>query len=210
MWNEARAATQRLEDIAAFVADHSLSIDPAELEQRITARFFEHDDNPIRSALLEAIPDADLLRKAMQQTQYMHDLIVPFEQAEQLLDTLHRQFKLGVIANQPPGIPARLSALGWDRYFEVVAGSGDVGMSKPDPAIFHHALDEASIDANSCVYVGDRIDNDIAPAKALGFATIRFLAGYARTQVPRDATEDPDATVSQLADIPSLFGLSRS
>ena len=207
LWDEAQAAARRLEDIAAFVASHDINVDPLELETGIIARFAEHDNNPIRSALLEAVPDSDLLRQALQQTQYMHDLIEPYAQAEQLLDTLHLQFKLGVIANQPPGIPARLDALGWTQYFEVVAGSGDVGMSKPDPAIFHHALGEAQIDATECVYVGDRIDNDIAPAKALGFGTIRYLAGYARSQVPRDASEDPDATVSNLADIPTLFGL---
>jgi FMN phosphatase YigB (HAD superfamily) len=40
--------------------------------------------------------------------------------------------------------------------------------------------------------VGDRLDNDIRPAKQLGWQTIRALQGFAWVQVPRDADEEPD------------------
>ena len=53
--------------------------------------------------------------------------------------------------------------------------------------------------------VGDRIDYDIRPAKTLGWRTIRVLQGFARAQVPRNAAEEPDYAVENLAGISALF-----
>jgi FMN phosphatase YigB (HAD superfamily) len=44
--------------------------------------------------------------------------------------------------------------------------------------------------------VGDRIDNDIVPARLLGMRTIRFKCGRHAAQEPRSWTELPDATVT--------------
>ncbi|MBS0522088.1 MAG: HAD family hydrolase, partial [Proteobacteria bacterium] len=52
-----------------------------------------------------------------------------------------------------------------------------------------------------CIMVGDRIDNDIAPAKALGMATIRFRTGRHRRQKPRSPAETPDAEVTDVAEL---------
>ena len=46
--------------------------------------------------------------------------------------------------------------------------------------------------------VGDRIDNDIAPAKALGMAAILFRSGRHRRQRPRTSAEEPDAVVTDV------------
>src|SRR5207249_3433247 len=47
----------------------------------------------------------------------------------------------------------------------------EVGRSKPDPALFRHALRAARAGPAECLMVGDRLDNDVAPAVALGMAT---------------------------------------
>jgi len=52
-----------------------------------------------------------------------------------------------------------------------------------------------------CVLVGDRIDADIAPAKAAGMATIQFRSGRWRRQRPRSAAETPDAVVTDVAEL---------
>jgi len=52
-----------------------------------------------------------------------------------------------------------------------------------------------------CILVGDRIDADIAPAKATGMATIQFRSGRWRRQRPRSAAETPDAVVTDLAEL---------
>jgi beta-phosphoglucomutase-like phosphatase (HAD superfamily) len=52
-----------------------------------------------------------------------------------------------------------------------------------------------------CILVADRLDRDIAPAKELGMATIRFRTGRYRKQKPRSPAEFPDAEVTDMAEL---------
>jgi putative hydrolase of the HAD superfamily len=54
---------------------------------------------------------------------------------------------------------------------------------------------------SGCLFVGDRLDKDIAPAKAQGMATIQFRSGRWRKQRPRSDAETPDVVVT---DVPEL------
>ena len=54
---------------------------------------------------------------------------------------------------------------------------------------------------SACILVGDRLDKDIAPAKAAGMATVQFRSGRYRRQRPRTEAETPDAVVT---DVPEL------
>lgn len=60
---------------------------------------------------------------------------------------------------------------------------------------------EIEVLAATCLFVGDRLDTDIAPAKAKGMTTIQFRSGRWRRQRPRTAAETPDAVVT---DVPEL------
>ena len=104
-----------------------------------------------------------------------------------------------------PARAERLQAYGLSGYFEVCVSSGDIGMSKPDAAIFHLALEQAECAPGDAVMVGDRLDNDIRPANELGFRTVRILQGPGRLQQPREDGETPDATVADLDELAALF-----
>ncbi len=52
-----------------------------------------------------------------------------------------------------------------------------------------------------CVLVGDRLDRDIAPARAAGMATIQFRTGRWRKQRPRNEAETPDEVVTDVAEL---------
>lgn len=52
-----------------------------------------------------------------------------------------------------------------------------------------------------CILVGDRLDADIAPAKAAGMATIQFRSGRWRRQRPRSIAETPDAVVTDVGEL---------
>lgn len=56
---------------------------------------------------------------------------------------------------------------GWQDMFDVVVISGEVGMRKPEAAIFEHTLGELGLPAGSCVFVDDHQAN-IRAAAALG------------------------------------------
>jgi HAD-hyrolase-like len=49
--------------------------------------------------------------------------------------------------------------------------------------------------------IGDRLDNDIRPARLQGWKTMRVLQGFAKFQSPRDEFDEADATVAQLMEL---------
>ncbi len=51
------------------------------------------------------------------------------------------------------------------------------GIEKPNSEIFLRALARAGCSAEEACMIGDRPDNDIAPAKRLGMKTIRITQG---------------------------------
>ena len=130
----------------------------------------------------------------------------PFPDAAPTLEALkHRGFRLGVIANQEPGAKARLDAWGLGRFFSVIASSAELGVAKPNREIFLRALELAGCEPEHAVMVGDRLDNDIRPAKELGMTTIRVRKGLAVYMQPSCEAEIPDHTADCLADIPGLL-----
>jgi putative hydrolase of the HAD superfamily len=63
--------------------------------------------------------------------------------------------------------------------FVATAISGVVGVAKPDPGIFHAALDQVGVPAGACVHVGDNLDADVAGARAVGMTPV-LIDRYAR------------------------------
>ena len=62
--------------------------------------------------------------------------------------------------------------LGMAEYIEAVVTSVDAGHLKPHPAVFEMAMRVAKTPAERCVVIGNREENDIEPALALGMWTI--------------------------------------
>ena len=91
-------------------------------------------------------------------------------------------YKLGIIANQKPGTAERLESWGLHQYFDVIAASAELGYAKPDKEIFEKALELAGCTAEESVMVGDRLDNDMIPAKAIGMETVWIKNGLAQYQ----------------------------
>jgi putative hydrolase of the HAD superfamily len=73
---------------------------------------------------------------------------------------------------------------GWDRMFDVVVISGEVGMRKPEPEIFAHTLGLLGLTAPECVFVDD-LPHNIEAAVALGFVGIRHVS-YEETAAELD------------------------
>lgn len=112
-----------------------------------------------------------------------------------------RGMALGIVANQRERVRARLERAGIDGLFGHHGLSGVTGYSKPDPRAFLGAAQALGAAPAECIMVGDRIDNDIGPAKALGMAAIQLRGGRHRRQRPRHQAEEPDAVVT---DVPEL------
>lgn len=131
-----------------------------------------------------------------------HEVLYPG--VPEILETLSRKFKLGVIANQSEGTEARLESWGIRDHFSLVLASAEFGLSKPDPRIFGGAISRAGCAPEGVLMVGDRLDNDVGPARSQGCLTMRVLQGFSRYQTPRRANEIPDLTISSIRELPAI------
>lgn len=139
-----------------------------------------------------------------QSAKYNGNLEKPYDDAPLVLEKLGKKFRLGIIANQSGGLDERLRSFGLDRYFSVVISSADFGFSKPDKRLFLAALKKSGCAAHNAVFVGDRLDNDILPAKSLGFVTVRIKQGFAKNQVAPSKDWQPDYEVNSLSELLQL------
>jgi HAD superfamily hydrolase (TIGR01509 family) len=114
-------------------------------------------------------------------------------------------FRLGVLANQPASTQGELERAGIASLCDGVWLSGAVGMAKPDPAFFRLALEAWGLEAHRIAYVGDRPDNDVAPAKGLGMTATRLRRGPHARQVPRSEAERADLEAPDLAEAAGLL-----
>ncbi len=126
-----------------------------------------------------------------------------FELREGVGDVLRwlqgRGLRLGLAANQPARVLEELDRLGIGQYFSHREVSGHHGFRKPDVRLFLRACDDLGVAPEECIMVGDRIDNDIAPARLLGMRTVLFRTGRHIDQQPRSLEEVPHAEVRDIA-----------
>lgn len=131
---------------------------------------------------------------------------VPYPEAEAVLRTLkERGYRLGIIASQPLGSAQRLARFGLRDFFEVICASAEEGLDKPDPALYRRALTRAGCTPEEAVMIGDRTDNDVAPAKSLGMQTVLIRQGYGGHDTIHQEGEIPDATVDGLLELLEIF-----
>lgn len=120
------------------------------------------------------------------------------------LEKLSQNYQLGIIAHQSATVRALLEEWGVESYFQLIILSEEVGLSKPDSTIFKLALQKANTTANSIIYVGDRYDNDIVPAKSLGMRAVRILTGMGRFAV-EDMEWKSDWQLHSIQELTTIF-----
>ena len=125
--------------------------------------------------------------------------------AAEVLEALSKKYSLGVIANQSAGGEARMAERGIRKFFDTVVLSAEAGVAKPDPEIFRLALRLSGCKAENAAMIGDRVDNDIAPAKRLGMKTVWVRQGmFAEARFSR-LDEGADYIVYNLRELLGIF-----
>ena len=82
-------------------------------------------------------------------------------------------YRLAVMANQPLEAIPLMESLPVDLY----ATSAEWGVAKPDSAFFARVANEVGVAPSRIAYVGDRVDNDVLPAKAAGMLAVHLRRG---------------------------------
>ena len=125
---------------------------------------------------------------------------VVYHDVEACLRGLRRRgLKLGVISNSSPEHQRRkLAAAGLADSFDAVVISGELGVAKPDPAIFEHACAAIAVTPNEAMHVGDRLDTDALGATA---------AGMLGVWLDRQGIDAGERRVPVVSDLAALDGL---
>ncbi|HFR3539479.1 TPA: HAD family hydrolase [Streptococcus suis] len=127
-----------------------------------------------------------------------------YSEVREVLETLSKHYRLGIVANQSSSVRELLQEWRIESYFQFIILSEEVGLSKPNTTIFTLALQKANIPANRVVYVGDRYDNDILPAKSLGMWTVRILTGFGKHASENERLKS-DWVITSLQEITNIF-----
>ncbi|MCX6024430.1 MAG: HAD-IA family hydrolase [Chloroflexi bacterium] len=84
-------------------------------------------------------------------------------------------YLIGIAGNQPAQAESALRAV--EMPVDLIATSAAWGVEKPSPAFFARLIQEAGLPPHEIAYVGDRLDNDVLPAKAAGMLSIFIRRG---------------------------------
>ncbi|MCC2337348.1 HAD family hydrolase [Bacillus tropicus] len=97
-----------------------------------------------------------------------------FEDVLYTLQTLQqRGHSLGIMSNGDYEQQIeKLTALNILQYFKYIFTSSELGISKPDPEIFHKAVLQLNLEMKDCYYIGDRLETDAISSTAAGMQGI--------------------------------------
>ncbi len=111
---------------------------------------------------------------------------------------------VGVVGNQTVRAGTLLRGLNLPTDF--IATSDDWGVQKPSLEFFAKIVEAAGRPAEEIIYVGDRIDNDVAPAKQVGMRTAYVVRGP-WGWIHRNKKEIADLSDWQISDLNELAGI---
>jgi len=160
--------------------------------RRLTERF-----------LGDASRSHDVERVASKHWRYQSDDLYP--DVKPALEQLSKRYRLGVLANQPSSVRSALERDGIASFFQMWGVSEDLGLSKPDPRLFEHALSAAGSVPGRTAMVGDRLDYDMVPAGEAGIRTVWLLRGEAPDEPSEEQLRIPDAVIRELSELPGAL-----
>lgn len=148
----------------------------------------------------------DTVKKfGLENVRWVKELEKLYPESWEVLQALHDRYKLGIIANQSAGTAERLVQFGIRDYFDVVVASAEAGVAKPDKRIFELALSQAGCSVREACMVGDRLDNDIAPAAEMGMYTVWVRQSWFGRGNPDLVSFKPNVTVDRISEVTEIF-----
>lgn len=165
-----------------FAARHGVDLD----DERASAWFADHFEHYVAAWTLhdDALPALDALERSLPGVRF------------------------GLITNGDLAFQRRkVDAVGLDARVDHLIASGEVGIPKPDAAIFHTACDAFGVRPSEAAYVGDRLRTDAIGAARAGLTGV-WLNRRDAVPSPDDEEDARDAgvlTIRSLAELPALL-----
>ncbi|MGH9958206.1 MAG: haloacid dehalogenase type II, partial [Pyrinomonadaceae bacterium] len=130
----------------------------------------------------------------------------PFSDTVEALAALARRYRLAAISNTDDGLFAA-TAIRLQTHFDWVITAQQVGAYKPAQAMFKQALRRIGLPRDRILHVAESTFHDIAPARAMGIATVWVNRSQGRVAASRRTDAVPDLEVPDLKALAALAGV---
>jgi HAD superfamily hydrolase (TIGR01549 family) len=113
-------------------------------------------------------------------------------------------YRIGIAGNQPIEAERAIADMALDVDF--IASSAGLNVEKPAPQFFAKVATLAGTAPEQIAYVGDRIDNDVLPARNAGMIAVFLERGpWGRIHAKRDDVRFADIRIKALLEIPAAL-----
>ena len=217
-------ATERhpdLERLGDGVRVHADVFQPLVHRIHLDAGYGEWDQGFLRRAFAELLaryaePDDALAGEMFERyDEGWPDHVALFPDVLPVLEALAGRYRLGIVSNGlGPDQRAKVDRLGLASYIGALAVSGELGVLKPDPSIFLHALETLGVEAAHAIHVGDDLHADVGGAHAAGLTAGIWLnrspdrENEAARPPSGTAIDMPEAELRGLDELPALLGVA--
>jgi putative hydrolase of the HAD superfamily len=135
------------------------------------------------------------------------DLFRPQPGAVETLGWLReRGYRTALVTMCAPDTPALWHASAFEGSVDVLVFSSEVGLRKPDPAIYLAASDGMGVDPTECLYIGDGSNRELTGASLIGMTPVRIAdpaEDGAVLRTDRDEWEGPE--IRSVAEVRTLL-----
>lgn len=127
----------------------------------------------LKKAGIDASPDDALRVVEVFNEVYQPESVLMPGARETLEQLRHGDWVVGLLSNRRDPYHDELRALGIAEFFDFTLAAGEVGIWKPEPGVFHVALERAGhVPPEASVYIGDNYYADVKGARAAGMDVI--------------------------------------
>lgn len=151
-----------------------LGRDPDELATLWVEGRGRRESGPLRDYLLELGAEEDAAEElAALRLESTRPLLKPRPGTLETLAELRRRgYALGLITVCSEDVERLWEETPFADMFDAAVFSCSVGLRKPDPRIYHLALDELGVDPGEAIFVGDGANDELAGAERVGMRAV--------------------------------------
>jgi putative hydrolase of the HAD superfamily len=115
-----------------------------------------------------------------------------------------RNLRLALVTNGNSEMQrGKIQKFGLAPLFDNILIEGEFGSGKPDESVFRHTLEKLNVSPADAWMVGDDLERDIAPCRALGIYTL--WVDRRGNGLSDDGKVCPDAIIRNITEIPALL-----
>lgn len=125
--------------------------------------------------------------------------------AREVLEYLRPRYRMYILSNGFTELQSRkMQSAGIEGYFDGVILSEDIGVNKPNPEIFYHALRVAGVSAPEALMIGDNLEVDVEGASRVGIDQVYYDVA-ASGDSAASLQSSPTYVISSLLDLKGIL-----